>query len=105
MAGDWTQVPRWLKLSVVVMTLLLGAGLIALAVGIARTAGRMAATPQTIGELGIELPAGQEIRQVGAGDGRLYIAIAPPGGPIESILVLDVASGRRLGSLRPVPGP
>jgi len=87
------------------MSVLLVAGLIALVVGIARTAGKAAAAPQPIGELGFELPAGREIRQIGAADGRLFVAIAPPGAPVERVLVIDVASGRRLGSLSPVPGP
>lgn len=101
MAGDWTEVPRWLKLTVAVMTFLLLAGLILLVVGIGRTT----RTPVLLGELKFELPAGHEVRHIGAGDGRVYIAVAPPGGSVGLIVILDAGSGRRLGSLQPISRP
>lgn len=92
---------RALKILVVVMGIMLVAGFTALVVIIA---GRMsrggpassAAAPLAVAPL--DLSAGARIETIGVGAERLVIAVARPDGSRE-LVILDLATGRRLGSI------
>lgn len=100
MAAHWTENTRTLKLLIAVMTTLLVAGLIALIYGMARTTKEMSAQ---FGDVGLKLPAGTRLSGLSSGDGRLYLALDHADGG-QSVLVLDAATGKRLGELRLEPG-
>ncbi len=86
-----------LKILIWVMTGLLVAGLIALLIGFARTAGKMSADA-AVGEHLVKLPEGAELLGIEADSGRLYLSLKVDGE--TQILIVDAASGRRLGLLR-----
>jgi hypothetical protein len=96
---------RSLKILVVVMGVMLVGGFIALVVSIAYRAKHRQATapaasvaPAPYAAPPIELPAGARIEAMALGADRLVLNIITPDGDRE-LLVLDLASGRRLGTI------
>ena len=94
---------RALKILVVIMGIMLVGGFVALIVSIAyMTKHRQASVPATTSTPyaapAIDLPAGARIEAMAVGANRLVLNIIMPDGNRE-LLVLDVASGRRLGSI------
>lgn len=108
MTADWTQNTARLKLLVAIMTALLVAGLVLLAVGMARTAGKMTRSENPtasvadasvpFGELKLRLPAGVQIVEMTTGDGRLYLRTEDEAG-LSVIYVIDGKDGRHLGRI------
>ena len=104
---------RALRILVVVMGVMLVGGFIALIVSIAYMAKhKQSGVPAAAATAGlvpyaappIELPAGARIEMVPAGSDRLVVHIMLPSGDRE-LLVLDLASGRRLGTIPLRVGP
>jgi hypothetical protein len=102
---------RALRILVVVMGIMLVGGFIALIVSIAymvkhrpATAPAASAAPAPYAAPPIELPAGARIETMALGADRLVLNIITPDGNRE-LLLLDLASGRRLGTipLRTIP--
>lgn len=92
---------RALKILVVVMGVLLVGGLATLIVVIAgRVANRQAAAPSVppFTAAPLDLPAGARIETIAVGADRLVLDIILPDGNRELVLI-DLASGRRLGSI------
>jgi len=96
---------RALKILVVVMGVMLVGGFIALIVSIAYLAKhRQPAAPATTAAPApyaappIDLPAGARIETMALGPDRLVLNIIRPDGNRE-LVVLDLASGRRLGTI------
>ncbi|HTT80026.1 MAG TPA: hypothetical protein VMF86_10140 [Stellaceae bacterium] len=91
---------RALTVAVVVMGVLIVAGVAALAVGVARRAvhptPQIEATPFAAAP--IDLPKGAHVTAISTGTDRLVVAVALPGGS-EELLVVDLATGRRLGTI------
>ena len=96
-----------LKILVVVMGIMLVGGLIALIVSIAYVAKHRQATAPAAAPVSapapyaapvIELPAGARLEAMAVGANRLVLNIVTPDGYRE-LLVLDLASGRRLGTI------
>jgi hypothetical protein len=92
---------RALKILVVVMGIMLVVGFAAL---VAVIAGRLSrGTPASlpsapVAAAPLELPAGARIETIGVGAERLAIAVVLPDGSRE-LLIVDIASGRRLGKI------
>jgi hypothetical protein len=91
---------RALKILVVVMGIMLIVGFAAL---VAVIAGRLsrgipANPPAPVAAAPLELPAGTRIETIGVGAERLVMAIVLPDGTRELVIV-DTASGRRLGTI------
>ena len=102
---------RALKILVIVMGIMLVAGFIALIISIAymakhrdTTAPVPAATRAPYAAPAIELPAGARIETMALGADRLVLNIITPDGNRE-LLVLDLASGRRIGTIPLRSGP
>lgn len=93
---------RAVKILVIVMGIMLVGGFIALIVSIAYMAKHRQATapaaPAPYAAPAIELPAGARIETMALGADRLVLNIITPEGNRE-LLVLDLASGRRLGTI------
>jgi hypothetical protein len=90
---------RALKILVVIMGIMLVGGFIALVVSIAYMAKhRQVAAPAPYAAPPIELPAGARIETMALGADRLVLNIVTQDGGRE-LLVLDLASGRRLGTI------
>ena len=91
---------RALKILVVVMGVMLVGGFATLvAVIISRVAQRQAAVQtQPFTAAPLELPAGARIEALGVGSDRLVLHVALPDGNRE-LVVIDIASGRRLGAI------
>ena len=94
-----------LKILVVVMGIMLVGGLIALIVSIAYVAKHRQATAPAAAPVSapyaapaIELPAGARLEAMAVGADRLVLNIITPDGNRE-LLVLDLASGKRLGTI------
>jgi hypothetical protein len=87
---------RGLKTLVVVMGVMLVAGVAILVVAIATRVSqtRPAVTPFAAPPL--DLPAGARIETIGVGSDRLVVDIVLPDGN-RQLLVIDLATGRRLG--------
>lgn len=83
------------------MTGLLVLGLILLAYGMVRTAGKMSAD---LGEVAVPVPEGADLVNVSADGGRLYVALRHADGTQE-VLVLEAKSGRQVGRYRLTPTP
>lgn len=83
------------------MTTLLVIGLIVLVVGMARTTGEFS---MQSGDRSVAIPAGSELMSASADDGRLYLLLHHDDGR-RSILVLDAASGQRLGEMAVITSP
>jgi hypothetical protein len=92
---------RALKVLVVVMGIMLVVGLAAL---VAVIAGRVSRGPpamsgsRPVAAAPLDLPAGTRIETIGVGAERLVLAVVLPDGARELVIV-DIASGRRLGSI------
>ena len=102
---------RALKILVVVMGILLIGGFATLIAVVAqRVADRQAAAttpvaaPLPFTAVPIELPAGTRLETMAVGADRLVLHIVLPDGNRE-LLVIDLASGRRLGSIPLRAGP
>jgi hypothetical protein len=92
---------RTLKVLVIVMGIMIVAGFAALVVMIAGRVSRggPAIPPSTpLAAASLELPAGARIETIGVGAERLVIAVVLPDGNRELVIV-DIASGRRLGMI------
>jgi hypothetical protein len=92
---------RALKVLVAVMGIMLVVGFAALVVVIAGRVSRGGPASPASGPLAaapLELPAGTRIETIGVGAERLVLAIVLPDGTRELVIV-DIASGRRLGSM------
>ena len=92
---------RALKLLVVVMGIMLVVGFAALVAGVAGRLSRGSPANSTSVPLAaapLDLPAGARIETIGVGAERLVLAVMLPDGTRELIIV-DIASGRRLGSI------
>ncbi len=109
MSEDWTQISLRLKLLVGTMTALLAIGMGLLVVGVVRTVGELGGEPSietaappaaaAFGESRIALPTGARLVAMTADAGRLYLRLETGDGQ-QQILVVDAASGRRLGLIR-----
>ena len=92
---------RPLKVLVIVMAVMILAGLVALIIVVA---GRLSqsgpgTTPaQPFAAAPIELPAGARIETIGVGSDRLVLEIVLPDGD-RRLVVIDLATGRRLGAI------
>ena len=96
---------RALKILVIVMGIMLVGGFVALIISIAymtkhreTTLPVPATTRAPYAAPAIELPAGARIEGMALGTDRLVLNIITPDGNRE-LLVLDLASGRRLGTI------
>jgi hypothetical protein len=96
---------RALKILVVVMGVMLVVGFVALVISIAYVAKHrqtaaplVTAGPAPYTAPAIELPAGARIETMALATNRLVLSIIMPDGDRE-LLVLDPASGRRLGTI------
>jgi len=121
-SGEWTQTERGLKILVIVMGVLIVAGLAVIgttiakrqaasgaptgaptgAVGTARAPGVPVAT--AFGEKNIELPKNGRLTGVHTESGRLILRILLPGNR-ESLIVLDIATGEKLGTVNVQSAP
>ncbi len=98
MTTDWTENGRGLKILIAVMTTLLVAGLIALVVGMIKTAREAKVAP---GVHDVALPAGATVRQVATGEGQVLIWVSTAEG--EVLIVIDPATGKEISRLRLLP--
>ena len=90
-----------LKILVVVMGVMILVGFATLLVVIAGRLSRSApetASLQPFGASPIELPAGARIETIGAGSDRLVLDLVLPDGNRE-LIIIDLATGRRLGAI------
>ncbi len=98
-----------LKALVIVMAVLIAAGLTVLVVMVIKGAGQdtpesasrvpLAGAAPGFGETGVALPPGAEILETSTGDGRIVLRIRQPDGA-RALLIIDAATGRRLGLVR-----
>jgi hypothetical protein len=99
-----------LKALVIIMAVLIAAGLTVLVVMVVKNAGKDAtqvpgtaagarAPTSGFGETGINLPPGAKIIETSTGDGRIVLRIRQPDGA-QALVVIDAATGRRLGLVR-----
>jgi hypothetical protein len=90
---------RGLKTLVIVMGLMLVGGFAALVATIAYRAGHRAAPPgMPFAAAPVALPAGARIEAIGGGAERIILALILTDGTRE-LLVIDPATGRRLGAI------
>lgn len=92
---------RALKVLVVVMGIMLVVGFAALVVVIAGRVSRGGPPMPTSAPFAaapLDLAAGTRIEAIGVGAERLVLAVVLPDGTRE-LVILDIASGRRLGSI------
>jgi len=92
---------RALKIAVLVMGVLLVVGTVALIVAIATRVSHKAAEPAARAAYAappIDLPAGSQIEAMTAGPDRLVIDLLLADGT-RQLLVIDLATGRRLGTI------
>ncbi len=110
-----------LKALVITMGVLIAAGLTVLVVMVIKGAGNdaprapLAAAPAPaptttttpapgFGETGVTLPRGAEIVETSTGGGRIVLRLRQPDGA-RALLIIDAATGRRLGLVRLQAGP
>jgi hypothetical protein len=99
---------RALKILVVVMAIMLVVGFAALVAVVAGRISRGGSTPATasrpFGGRSIEIPRGSRIEAMSAGPDRLVLGLSLPEGG-RQLLIIDMATGSRLGTveLQPVP--
>jgi hypothetical protein len=92
---------RAVKIAVIVMGVLLVVGTVVLIVAIAARVshkGSPPATPQAFVAQPIDLPAGSRIGAMTAGPDRLVIDLLLADGT-RQLLILDLATGQRLGTI------
>ena len=92
---------RALKIAVVVMGVLLVVGTVALIVAIATRVSHKPSEPAARAEYAappIDLPAGSRVEAITAGPDRLVIDLLLADGT-RQLLVIDLATGRRLGTI------
>ncbi len=92
---------RALKIAVIVMAMMILAGSAVLIVVIAGRLSRSEPAPrpaQPFAAAPIELPAGARIETIGVGSDRLVLEIVLPDGE-RQLLIIDLATGQRLGSI------
>jgi len=92
---------RALKILVVVMGIMLVVGLAALVAVIAGRVSRGPSAisgPRPVAAAPLDLPPGARIETIGVGAERLVLAVVLPDGDRELVIV-DITSGRRLGSI------
>lgn len=95
---------RALKLLVIFLGLLLVVGVVALAAGVVYRMERLPARQPTELANRIELPPGAKLGTTEVANGRLVVRVDLPGGGGE-ILLFDLASGSRLGTIELAPAP
>jgi len=95
---------RALKLLVIFLGLLLVVGVAALAVGVVYRMQRLPTHQPAALASRIELPPGAKLGTTEVANGRLVVRIDLPGGGGE-ILLFDLASGARLGTIEIAPAP
>jgi hypothetical protein len=98
---------RGLKFLVIVMGVMLIVGVAALVAGVAYRLQHPRPAPTAAPPFAaapIDLPPGARIGTIGVGNDRVVLDIALPDGTRE-LVIIDLASGRRLGviPLRPAP--
>jgi hypothetical protein len=106
MREQWLQ--RNLKILIAVMTLMIVAGLAAIAVRIVTMpASKEATLPSATiaagagrGEIALELPKGARIANVALDGNRLAVHYDGPDGP--RITIVDLESGRRIADIKPI---
>ena len=87
-----------LKLVVIVLGVLIVACLIIVVVTIYNRASDMAAKPADFGTQSLGLDPACDVAEVTAGDGRIYLRMAPADGcPV--VLILDATTGETVGRL------
>ena len=92
---------RTLKILVVVMGVLLVGGVAALIAVVANRLGHRQPVPvpaQPLEAPPLDLPAGARIESIGVGNDRLVIAVVLADGS-RQLMILDLATGRRVGSI------
>ena len=92
---------RALKVLVGVMGIMLVVGFAALVAVIAGRMSRGSLATSTSGlfaKAPLDLPAGARIETIGVGVERLVLAVMLPDG-VRELIIVDIASGRRLGSI------
>jgi len=87
---------RGLKILVVVMGVMLVAGITILVVAIAARVSQTRPAVMPFAAPPLDLPAGARIETIGVGSDRLVVDIVLPDGN-RQLLVIDLATGRRLG--------
>ena len=97
MAQEGVRVGRGLKLLVTVMTVLLALGMALLVYGMLRAGSK---AKGAFGEAAVALPDGARTAGWQASGERLLVDLAGPGEDEQSILVIDLATGRELGVIR-----
>ena len=100
-ANVGARLMRALKIVVIVMAMLILAGSAILIVAIAGRLSRHEPAPtpaQPFAAAPIELPAGARIETIGVGSDRLVLESVLPDGA-RQLLIIDLATGRRLGSI------
>ena len=99
-ANAGAELMRALKIVVIVMAIMILAGSAILIVVIAgRLRSEPAPTPaQPFAAAPIELPARARIETIGVGSDRLVLEIVLPDGE-RQLLIIDLATGRHLGSI------
>ncbi len=109
MTGRVTNFMRWLKALVIGMAILIVVGTAVIAVTLARRSGADGAAdggadggPAAGGPWRIALPAGARVIETALDGDRVALRIALPNGA-ERVVIIDVRTGRRLGTLDLAP--
>jgi hypothetical protein len=97
---------RALKILVVVMSVMLAAGFAALVAGIAVRASRSGSSAATraFAPRPIDIPRGARIEAMTTGADRLIIGLELPDGN-RQLLIIDLATGARIGAIELHPTP
>jgi hypothetical protein len=98
---------RTLKILVVVMGVMLVVGFVALIVGIAgrmSRSGHPPATARVFAARPIDIPRGARIETMTAGGDRLVVGLELADGN-RQLVIIDLASGARLGTIDRHPAP
>ena len=98
MAANLDPKTQALKLVVIVLGVLIVACLIVVVVTIYNRANEMADRPAEMGALSLGLDPICEVAEVTAGEGRLYLRIAPMQG-CPLVMILDAQTGELLGRI------
>ncbi len=89
------------KILVIVMTAALVAGLALLVYGMATRTASLGGGTAPFGQVELAVPPGASLKAMVADQGRVYLHLASPAG--DRVLVLDGASGKRLGEVALMP--